>query len=260
MATITCTSQISYGSQLTCWAASTDVNDNFAEAGTFTFDKANALGATWTPKTCYVNDSECEVNAVLATPPGAQPRTVKFVVGFKGADGATVSTTISVQVVLRPTVTTLVCDSINLHLAGSTHCEIEVADQLYDWDSRPAQLGSGMSGLTVTSSAPGDTIVYDKPARNGSTCVAGVVGGVLACGLTLTADQVQGLRALTATYPGDRGGRRAAEHVDARGGQRAADRPDGHADLPRHRAGPQPGGQLSGRRRRSRPRSGAALG
>ncbi|BEP12828.1 hypothetical protein acdb102_11390 [Acidothermaceae bacterium B102] len=201
--TVTCTATVSYGGDLTCWAASTDVNGDFAEAGTFTFDKAQALPATWTAKTCVVNKSQCEVDATLATPPGAQPRTVVFVVGFKGADGATVSTAISVDLTLRPTVTQLVCDQSGLPLGGSTHCVVGVADQLYAWDSHPAQLGPGVAGLTVTSSAPGDTVTYDKPAPGGASCLAAVVDSMLSCGLTLAADQVPGLRALTATYPGD---------------------------------------------------------
>ena len=201
--TVTCTATVTYGGGLTCWAASTDVNGNFAEAGTFTFDKAQALAATWTAKTCVVDNSECQVDATLATPPGAQPRTIAFVVGFKGVHGATASTTISVDVVLRPTVTSLVCDESGLALGGSTHCTVGVADQLYDWDSRPAQLPPGVRGLTVTSSAPGDTVTYDKPAPGGASCVAAVVNSLLSCGLTLAADHVPGLRALTATYPGD---------------------------------------------------------
>ena len=190
--TVTCTATVSYGGDLTCWAASTDVNGNFAEAGTFTFDKAQALAATWTARTCVVNKSQCEVDATLATPPGAQPRTVVFVVGFKGVDGATVSTSVSVDLVLRPTVTQLVCDQSGLPLGGSTHCVVGVADQLYAWDSHPAQLGPGVAGLTVTSSAPGDTVTYDKPAPGGASCLAAVVDALLSCGLTLAADQVPG--------------------------------------------------------------------
>ena len=200
---VTCTSTVSYGDPLTCWAASTDAEFNFAEAGTFTFDKANALPATWSAKTCYVDNSECEVDATLATPAGAAARTLSFVVGFKGVDGATVSTTVSVDVTLRPTVTQVVCDSIDLPLGGSTHCVVGVADQMYEWDSRPAHLGASGVGLVVTSSAPRDTIRYDRPSAGGAGCVAAVANGLLACGFTLTADQTQGLRALDATYPGN---------------------------------------------------------
>jgi hypothetical protein len=202
MITVTCTATVSYGDEMTCWAASTDSQGNFAEAGTFTFDKAHALAATWTATTCHVDNSQCEVDARLAAPPGAQPRTVSFVIGFKGADGATVSTTVSVDVTLRPTVTDLTCASVDLPLGGSSHCTVTVADQIYDWDSRPAQLPSGV-GLTVVSSAPGDTIRYDKPLPGGNGCAAAAANNVLTCGFTLTTDQVQGVRSVWASYPGD---------------------------------------------------------
>lgn len=200
---VTCTSTVSYGDELSCWAASTDAQYNFAEAGTFTFDKAHALPATWTAKTCYVDASECEVDATLSVPAGAAARTVSFVVGFKGVDGVTLSTTVSVAITLRPTVTEVVCDSIDLPLGGATHCLVGVADQLYEWDSHPAHLGTSGVGLRVTSSAPGDTIRYDKPSAGGASCLAAVADNLLSCGFTLTADRTQGLRALSATYPGD---------------------------------------------------------
>ena len=249
---VTCTSTVSYGDDMTCWAASTDSNGNFAEAGTVTFDKAHALGATWTASTCYVNDSQCQVDATLPAPPGAQPRTVAFVVGFRGNDGATVSTSVSVDLTLRPTVTTIDCASVDLALGGTTHCVLGVADQLYEWDSRPAQLGKTGPGLSVASSAPGDTVRYDKPAAGGSSCLPAVADNVLSCGFTLTADRVQGVRSLTATYPGDAGGRRETELCPPESGQRAAGGADPDLELPGHRPCPQSGGRLSRECRRAR--------
>src|SRR5205823_4513606 len=88
--------------------------------------------------------------------------------------------------------------------AGSTHCVVSVVDQLYvGAPTSPAQLPPHVAGPTVTSSDPGDQITYDRPASDGSGCVAAVVDHALQCGLTIRLDAVHGLHTLTADYAGD---------------------------------------------------------
>ncbi|MDX6257872.1 MAG: hypothetical protein QOJ11_4206 [Frankiales bacterium] len=202
---VTCTAAVSYGDQVDCRAASIDANGNYGTPGTFTFDPNHALPATWSATTCPVSGDACQVSAVLATPPGASPRTFAFVVDFVGQNGSTATTRVSVDVSLRPTVTTVSCDRTEQTPGGTSHCVIAVADQRYSWDSRPAQLPAQVAGMTARSSDPGDAVAYDKPSGDGSTCVAAVVAAdyALECGFTVTLGRTHGLRTVTGIYGGD---------------------------------------------------------
>lgn len=200
---VTCTGAASYGDEVDCMVASVDANGNYGAPGTFTFDPTHVLPATWSATSCAVDADSCQVSAVLATPPGAAAQTFNYSVDFTGADGSTVSTPVSVDVSLRPTVTTLTCDQADQPLGGSTHCLISVVDQSSDGDSSPAQLPVHVAGMTATSSDPGDVISYDNGTDNAATCSATVVDAALECGFTLQLDQTHGLRTLTADYAGD---------------------------------------------------------
>lgn len=201
---VTCTSQVAYGGEIDCTAASVDANGNYGVAGTFTFDPAHVLPAGWSHPTCTVNASSCQVAGTVAVVPGASGRTVAYTVQFTAVNGSKVSTGQVVQLTLVPTITTLTCDASDLAFAGSTHCVVSVVDQLYDGAATtPARLPAHVSGLHVGSSGAGDLITYDHPSADGSTCVAAVVGQALQCGLTVQLDGAHGLHTLTAGYPGD---------------------------------------------------------
>ncbi|MDX6202466.1 MAG: large repetitive protein [Frankiales bacterium] len=199
---LTCTAAVSYGDEVDCRAASIDANGDYGTPGTFTFDPAHVLPATWSASNCTVSKSACEVSAVLKTPAGASPRTFAFVVNFVGQDGSRSTTRVSVDVSLRPTVTTVTCNQTEQVPGGTAHCVVAVVDE---HSSRPAQLPSRVAGMTASSSDRGDAIGYDRPSGDRSTCVAQVVAAdnALECGFSVRVGQTRGLRTVSARYGGD---------------------------------------------------------
>jgi hypothetical protein len=212
MIDVSCWTPVSYGDEVDCRAASVDTNGDYGVPGTFTFDPGGVLPAGWESATCQVSQTSCSVIAHLAIPPHASPRTFTFPVRFLGTDGSTASEPVSIDVGLRPTLSTIVCDPPQALIGASVHCVVSVADTHAGVESQPAQLPDSVAGLTIASSDLGDRVTYDRRSADGSTCVAEVSGDVLACGFTVALDDTYGLHTLRASYPGDP----AADEVSSR--------------------------------------------